>query len=159
MLVFNPHQRISVQAALQHPYLSRFYDPADARPVSAFDTRFDIPDEQLTQSLLRMYFLQYVELRRMGYGVEGYANGTSNSVTWLCAVEIWLAFTRNCTPVHEGHVGLWDHIFSPLECGAEVFNKVVFYCINPSIVSLREEEENVSCFLTSTSFFVHAPGK
>lgn len=29
MLTFNPNNRISVEAALAHPYLVQYYDPAD----------------------------------------------------------------------------------------------------------------------------------
>lgn len=29
MLTFNPHNRITVEAALAHPYLEQYYDPAD----------------------------------------------------------------------------------------------------------------------------------
>ena len=29
MLTFNPHQRITVEKALAHPYLEQYYDPDD----------------------------------------------------------------------------------------------------------------------------------
>lgn len=29
MLTFNPHQRITVEEALSHPYLEQYYDPDD----------------------------------------------------------------------------------------------------------------------------------
>jgi len=29
MLTFNPHNRITVEEALAHPYLEQYYDPAD----------------------------------------------------------------------------------------------------------------------------------
>ena len=29
MLTFNPHQRITVEQALAHPYLEQYYDPED----------------------------------------------------------------------------------------------------------------------------------
>lgn len=29
MLTFNPHNRITVEDALAHPYLEQYYDPAD----------------------------------------------------------------------------------------------------------------------------------
>ncbi|DAZ95560.1 TPA: hypothetical protein N0F65_005876 [Lagenidium giganteum] len=52
MLIFNPEKRISVNAALQHPYLATFYDPADIVESPEFDFSFDIPDEQLTKDAL-----------------------------------------------------------------------------------------------------------
>lgn len=29
MLTFNPHERITVEKALAHPYLEQYYDPED----------------------------------------------------------------------------------------------------------------------------------
>ncbi len=29
MLTFNPHQRVTVEQALAHPYLEQYYDPED----------------------------------------------------------------------------------------------------------------------------------
>ena len=36
MLTFNPHNRISVEEALAHPYLEQYYDPADEVIASFF---------------------------------------------------------------------------------------------------------------------------
>ena len=42
MLVIDPHHRISVVDALQHPYLSRYHDPNDEPVcVPAFDFQFE----------------------------------------------------------------------------------------------------------------------
>lgn len=52
MLVFNPEQRISVSEALQHPYLSSFYDTADLKDSAPFNFDFDLPDDELTKDAL-----------------------------------------------------------------------------------------------------------
>ncbi|KFB52529.1 hypothetical protein ZHAS_00020778 [Anopheles sinensis] len=51
MLTFNPHNRISVEDALAHPYLEQYYDPAD-EPVAEEPFRIameldDLPKETL----------------------------------------------------------------------------------------------------------------
>lgn len=51
MLTFNPHNRISVEEALAHPYLEQYYDPAD-EPVAEEPFRIameldDLPKETL----------------------------------------------------------------------------------------------------------------
>uniref|UniRef100_A0A182XKV2 mitogen-activated protein kinase n=1 Tax=Anopheles quadriannulatus TaxID=34691 RepID=A0A182XKV2_ANOQN len=53
MLTFNPHNRISVEDALAHPYLEQYYDPAD-EPVAEEPFRIameldDLPKETLKQ--------------------------------------------------------------------------------------------------------------
>jgi serine/threonine protein kinase len=47
MLVFDPTKRISVEEALNHPYLAELHFPDDeptTEPVSAFDFDFEIYD-------------------------------------------------------------------------------------------------------------------
>lgn len=51
MLTFNPHQRITVEQALAHPYLKQYYDPED-EPIAdepfTFETELDdLPKEKL----------------------------------------------------------------------------------------------------------------
>ena len=43
MLTFNPNKRITVTEALQHPYLSQYYDPED-EPVASepFDFHMEL---------------------------------------------------------------------------------------------------------------------
>lgn len=41
MLAFDPNERISVEDALAHPYLSRFRDAAKETSVPPFDFSFD----------------------------------------------------------------------------------------------------------------------
>ncbi|XP_065830899.1 mitogen-activated protein kinase 1-like [Oscarella lobularis] len=53
MLTFNPNNRITVDAALAHPYMEQYYDPAD-EPVAeepfTFETELDdLPKEQLKE--------------------------------------------------------------------------------------------------------------
>ncbi|XP_075920587.1 mitogen-activated protein kinase 1-like [Petromyzon marinus] len=55
MLAFNPDQRISVEKALEHPYLQQYYDPTD-EPVAEAPFKFameldDLPKEQLKQMI------------------------------------------------------------------------------------------------------------
>ncbi|KAF0773677.1 mitogen-activated protein kinase 1 [Aphis craccivora] len=55
MLTFNPHNRITVEEALAHPYLEQYYDPAD-EPVAEEPFRFateldDLPRETLKQMI------------------------------------------------------------------------------------------------------------
>lgn len=52
MLMFNPEKRISVDQALQHPYLATFYDPADITSAPEFDFSFDLPDDKLSKEAL-----------------------------------------------------------------------------------------------------------
>jgi mitogen-activated protein kinase 1/3 len=52
MLLFNPAKRISIERALQHPYLATFYDPADITEAPAFDFGFDLPDDELSKEAL-----------------------------------------------------------------------------------------------------------
>ncbi|GLE02382.1 hypothetical protein PINS_up011220 [Pythium insidiosum] len=52
MLVFNPEKRISVDAALRHPYLATFFDAADLSPAAPMDFSFDLPDDQLSRDRL-----------------------------------------------------------------------------------------------------------
>lgn len=45
MLVFDPEKRITVEEALQHPYMSKYHDPADeptGDKVSAFDFDYEL---------------------------------------------------------------------------------------------------------------------
>ncbi|CAI5743716.1 unnamed protein product [Peronospora destructor] len=48
MLLFNPEKRISVDAALRHPYLAPFLDENDLMISRSFDFSFDLPDENAT---------------------------------------------------------------------------------------------------------------
>ncbi|GAB9470455.1 hypothetical protein Gpo141_00007699 [Globisporangium polare] len=52
MLLFNPEKRISVDEALQHPYLATFYDPADITNAPESDFSFDLPDDKLSKEAL-----------------------------------------------------------------------------------------------------------
>ncbi|OWZ18196.1 CMGC/MAPK protein kinase [Phytophthora megakarya] len=52
MLLFNPEKRISVHAALRHPYLATFFDENDLVVSKPFDFSFDLPDEQLSKEAL-----------------------------------------------------------------------------------------------------------
>ena len=54
MLVFNPKERITVEDALQHPYLSDFHDPEDEPTRSPVDPQeFDFEQEQLNKEQLK----------------------------------------------------------------------------------------------------------
>nr|ANG60946.1 extracellular signal regulated kinase [Mizuhopecten yessoensis] len=53
MLTFNPHKRITVEQALEHPYLEQYYDPAD-EPIAEEPFTFemeldDLPKERLKE--------------------------------------------------------------------------------------------------------------
>ncbi|CAI5702211.1 unnamed protein product [Peronospora effusa] len=52
MLLFNPEKRISVDAALRHPYLAPFLDENDLVFSRSFDFSFDLPDEKLSKDAL-----------------------------------------------------------------------------------------------------------
>ena len=53
MLTFNPHRRIKVEQALEHPYFEQYYDPTDeptAQEPFRYDMEFDdLPKETLKQ--------------------------------------------------------------------------------------------------------------
>ena len=51
MLTFNPNKRITVTEALQHPYLSQYYDPED-EPVASepFDFHMELGESLLAPS-------------------------------------------------------------------------------------------------------------
>ncbi|KAI9906709.1 hypothetical protein PsorP6_016118 [Peronosclerospora sorghi] len=61
MLVFNPAKRISVDAALQHPYLAPFWDEHDLVVARPFDSSFDVPDHELSQEGLIDLFCEDIE--------------------------------------------------------------------------------------------------
>eukprot|EP00850_Spirogloea_muscicola_P008805 SM000048S16517 [mRNA] locus=s48:175188:176080:- [translate_table: standard] len=52
MLVFDPRKRITVQAALEHPYLAMLHDPA-VEPAAPAPFDFDFEDEDLREDALR----------------------------------------------------------------------------------------------------------
>ncbi|CAH0473532.1 unnamed protein product [Peronospora belbahrii] len=52
MLLFNPDKRISVDAALRHPYLAPFFDENDLVVSRSFDFSFDMPDEKLSKDAI-----------------------------------------------------------------------------------------------------------
>ncbi|KAL3670032.1 hypothetical protein V7S43_005402 [Phytophthora oleae] len=52
MLMFNPEKRISVDAALRHPYLATFFDESDLALSKPFDFSFDLADDQLSKDAL-----------------------------------------------------------------------------------------------------------
>lgn len=56
LLIFNPHRRITVDDALQHPYLAQYYDPTD-EPIAPqpFTVDMDIDNTALPQ-LKQMIF-------------------------------------------------------------------------------------------------------
>ncbi len=70
MLVFNPNKRITVEQALEHPYLASLHDPEDEPiGVSAFDVSFDegVLDKTSLRRLLWEEVLRYhPELRAKG---------------------------------------------------------------------------------------------
>lgn len=55
MLTFNPNKRITVEAALAHPYLEQYYDPADEPTADhpfTFQQEFDdLPKEELKEMI------------------------------------------------------------------------------------------------------------
>lgn len=55
MLTFNPNKRITVEAALAHPYLEQYYDPADEpiaeRPFTFQQEFDDLPREELKEMI------------------------------------------------------------------------------------------------------------
>ncbi|CAI5943938.1 unnamed protein product [Closterium sp. NIES-64] len=52
MLVFDPNKRITVEEALEHPYLSMLHDPA-VEPSAPAPFEFDFEDEDLKEAALR----------------------------------------------------------------------------------------------------------
>jgi mitogen-activated protein kinase 1/3 len=61
MLLFNPERRISVDAALRHPYLSTFFDENDLVVSQPFDFSFDLPDDQLSKDALIALLCEDIE--------------------------------------------------------------------------------------------------
>ena len=66
MLTFNPHKRITVVAALQHPYLQQYYDPEDEPEASEpFDFHMeldDLPKERLKEMIFEEMVLFGTEI-------------------------------------------------------------------------------------------------
>ena len=52
MLTFNPNKRITVTEALQHPYLSQYYDPED-EPVASepFDFHMELGKSNVSSDI------------------------------------------------------------------------------------------------------------
>ena len=52
MLTFNPNKRITVTEALQHPYLSQYYDPED-EPVASepFDFHMELGESNISSDI------------------------------------------------------------------------------------------------------------
>lgn len=55
MLVIDPAKRISVDEALQHPYINVWYDPAEVEAVSEAAPSFRIPNINGIQGFLLLY--------------------------------------------------------------------------------------------------------
>ena len=73
MLVFDPEKRITVEQALQHPYMSKYHDPADepaGEPVSAFD--FDYELYSLKTSEYKELLFEEIKLYHSEEAVEKY---------------------------------------------------------------------------------------
>jgi len=65
MLMFNPSTRISVTAALKHPYLEQYYDPAD-EPVAEVPFSFEMELDDLPKEVLKEMIFEETVL----YGTE-----------------------------------------------------------------------------------------
>ncbi|KAK1929757.1 Mitogen-activated protein kinase 4 [Phytophthora citrophthora] len=61
MLMFNPEKRISVDAALRHPYLATFFEENDLMLSKPFDFSFDLADDQLSKDALIDLLCQDIE--------------------------------------------------------------------------------------------------
>ena len=59
MLKIDPTQRISVEGALSHPYLSALHNPND-EPVAGFDFDFSFEDEELDGTRVKELIWQEV---------------------------------------------------------------------------------------------------
>lgn len=51
MLVFNPNRRVTVEQALEHPYLASLHDVND-EPASAVPFEFDFESEKLSEETI-----------------------------------------------------------------------------------------------------------
>ena len=62
---FNPMKRLTVEEALQQPYLEEYYDPAD-EPVAGkpFEYEFEI-DDLPTNTLKELVFLEVVKFKKL----------------------------------------------------------------------------------------------
>uniref|UniRef100_A0A182NF70 mitogen-activated protein kinase n=1 Tax=Anopheles dirus TaxID=7168 RepID=A0A182NF70_9DIPT len=67
MLTFNPHNRISVEDALAHPYLEQYYDPAD-EPVAEEPFRIAMElDDLPKETLKRLIFDETLRFNHKDY--------------------------------------------------------------------------------------------
>ena len=57
MLVFDPTKRITVEQALEHPYLASLHDISD-EPICPTPIEFDFDSEQLTPDVVREVIFQ-----------------------------------------------------------------------------------------------------
>ncbi|KAK9319134.1 kinase-like domain-containing protein [Lipomyces orientalis] len=90
MLAFDPAERITVQDALEHPYLSVWHDPADEPECpTSFDFSFEAVDsvddmrEMIMQEIVdfRKLVRQPVEMQKQMLGGQGRANAQQQQVT------------------------------------------------------------------------------
>ena len=64
MLSFNPHKRITVEQALEHPYLEQYYDPGD-EPVAEEPFTFEMELDDLPKERLKeLIFQETIDLRK-----------------------------------------------------------------------------------------------
>jgi len=59
MLVFDPAKRVSVEEALEHPYLASLHNLED-EPVADSSFSFDFEKEDLTEARLKELIFEYV---------------------------------------------------------------------------------------------------
>nr|CDS31779.2 mitogen activated protein kinase [Hymenolepis microstoma] len=80
LLAFNPASRITVEEALQHPYLRSFYEPKD-EPVceNPFEYEEEKVDEQPIEKLKQMMFDEVRELHRRQEQLAGEAVSASKA--------------------------------------------------------------------------------
>lgn len=63
LLAFNPASRLTVEAALAHPYLETYYDPSD-EPVAEKPFKFEVEIDDLpTNTLKEMVFLEVTQFK------------------------------------------------------------------------------------------------
>ncbi|GMF65624.1 unnamed protein product [Phytophthora lilii] len=91
MLVFDPAKRISVEEALEHPYLASLHNLED-EPVADSSFSFDFEKEDLTEARLKELIFEYVVLCLPSCHQHG--------VTLCVFAERFLKFTRMHREVH-----------------------------------------------------------
>lgn len=101
MLAFDPTSRISVEDALEHPYLHIWHDASDEPTCpSTFDFHFEVVDD--VQEMRRMIYEEVVRFRAV-------VRQQSQAQAAAAAQQQQLAAQQTNIPIPENQQGVWKN--------------------------------------------------